>query len=308
MASTSLALGSGQEDIILRFEIAPGKSPEADSVAQAISAFVEVLRTAAGVIEPESGLSVELVGVEPGSQMFKLALRKVHGAAEQIAAGAADYPLYKKAAIALGSLIGGTVIVVSITNAMTPDPRIPPDQMAVFEQMNQRMAESVELQRQSARFWGIMQDEPAFDQVDVLNGFDRSPVYQVPRSEFAERSGLWSGDGQDEISATVERRTATWDVILVKPVLVPEQRRWTFAREGLEFSALMADKTVLQAIHDRTLPLQLAEGVAMKIEVQYRERYDGKAWLPVPGSHKVRRVLSPRPPVSSSPLFAPSKP
>lgn len=293
-------------DLILKFEIAPDKNPEAESVADALDAWVDVLRAAAAVVAPGEGLSVELVGVEPGSHIFKLALRKLEDAAQRVKAGADEFPLVSKAAMTLGGLIGGTMIMVSITNSMTPDPRIPDDQMAVFEEMNRNLAESVELQRESARFWGIMQDEPAFDRLDVLRGYDRAPVYQIPRSEFAERSGIWSGDSELD-TPTVETRRATWDVILVKPTLVPEERRWTFAREGLEFSALMTDKAILQAIHDKTLPIQMAEGIAMKIEVQYRERFDGKAWLPVSGSHRVRRVLHPVPgslPPESTPLFA----
>ena len=301
MATVAVAAA---EDLILKFEIAPGRSPEAESVAEAITAFVDVLKASAAVVDPESSLSVELVGVEPGSQMFKLALRN---AADRVKEGAKEYPLIAKAAIQLGGLIGSTIVAVGITNIMTPDPRIPADQMAVFQEMNRNMAESVELQRQSARFWGVMQDEPAFSQLDVLNGYDRAPLYRVPRSEFAERSGIWSGDAED-ISDSIERRVATWDVVLVKPVLVPEQRRWTFARDGIEFSALMTDISVLQAIHDRTLPLPLAEGVGMKIEVQYRERFDGKARLPVPGSHRVKRVIFPRPPVGSMPLFPSGQP
>lgn len=302
MASILVEADGETEDLILKFEIVPGRSPEAESVAAAIAAFVDVLKASAAVVDPESVLSVELIGVEPGSQMFKLALRDI---SERIKTGSNRYPLFKQAAITLGPLIGTTLLVVTITNAMTPDPRIPDDQMAVFEEMNRSMAVSVQLQRDTARFWGVVQDEPAFSGVDVLNGFDRSPVYRVPRDEFEERSGLWSGDA-DEMAATVEKRVATWDVILVKPVLVPEQRRWTFARDGLEFSALMTDKSVLQAIHDRTLPLQLAEGVTMKIEVQYRERFDGRAWLPITGSHRVRRVISPRAEPTLVGLFAPA--
>lgn len=294
-----------QEDLILRFEIAEGRSPEAHSVAQALAAFADVLSAAAAVVEPESSLLVEVVGVEPGSQMFRLALRKVHSFLQRVESGGDEFPLFKKALMALGSLIGGTAVIVGVTNTLTPDPRIPPEQMAVFEQMNKSMAESVQLQREAARFWGITQDEPAFERVEVLNGHDRTIIYEVPRSEFAARSGLWS-DENAEIVATVERRTAIWDVILVKPVLVPEQRRWTFARDGLEFSALMTDKAVLQAVHDRTLPLQLAEGVSMKIEIQYRERFDGNAWLPVPGSHRVKQVISPRPQGPALPLFPPA--
>lgn len=299
-----------EADLILKFEITPGLNPEAESVAAALDAWVDVLRAAAAVVAPGESLAVELVGVEPGSQVFKLALRKLEDVAQRVKKGGDEFPLVSKAAMTLGGLIGGTMIIVSITNSMTPDPRIPDDQMAVFEEMNRNLAESLELQRESARFWGIMQDEPAFKQVDVLRGFDRSPVYEVPREEFAERSGLWSGDGA-QLHETVETRRATWDVILVKPVLVPEERRWTFAREGLEFSALMTDKAILQAIHERTLPLQIAEGISMKIDVQYRERFDGKAWRPVSGSHRVKRVISPTPPppaLSGSLFAAPNSP
>lgn len=68
----------------------------------------------------------------------------------------------------------------------------------------------------------------------------------------------------------------------------------------------MEDQNVLDAIHNQTLPLKLAEGIAMKVEVHYREQYDGENWLPVSGSHKVKRVLSPM--LSSPempPLFSP---
>jgi hypothetical protein len=292
-------------DLVLRFEIVPGRNPEADSIADAISAFVETLKAAADVVEPGSDLSVELVSVEPGSQRFLLALRKGHDVLERIDKGGDKFPLYKKALISLGSLIGSTVVIVGVTTALTPDPRIPDDQMKTFEEMNRNMAESLELQRKAAKFWGITQDEPAIDGVEVLRD-DRTQLFKVPRSEFADRSGMWSQDDDAAPTPTVEPRTATWDVILVKPVLVPEKRRWTFARDGLEFSALMTDKAVLQAIHDKTLPLQLAEGVSMKIEVQYRERFDGKVWLPVPGSHRVKRVISPRPNGPPLPLFLPA--
>jgi hypothetical protein len=129
-------------------------------------------------------------------------------------------------------------------------------------------------------------------------------MYSIPKAEFAERSGLWSGDSDEAPTPATETRTATWDVILIKPVLVPEPRRWGFARDGIEFSALMSDKSFLDAIHNNTLPVRMAEGIRMKLEVKYREHFDGEAWIPVPYSHKVSRVLDPLPPISPTPLFA----
>lgn len=292
-----------ETDLVLRFEIADGQVPDAANVALALLAWVDLMKTAGEAVEPGSSLEVGLTGVEDGSDIFKLALRKVQAFGETVQDGMSEFPLPSKAAIALGGLIGSTIVGVSITNMMTPDPRIPDDQMEVFEENNRLLQESVDLQKQSMRFYGILQDEPAIEQFEVIRPYDDQVMYTVPRSEFAARSGLWIGDDDDQPAVRTETRTATWDVVLIKAVLVPEPRRWGFARDGIEFTALMSDKSFLQAIHDKTLPVQMAEGVRMKIEVKYRETYDGEVWLPVPQSHRVSRVLDPSPPLSLAPLF-----
>ena len=194
------------------------------------------------------------------------------------------------------------------TIALQPDPRIQPDQMKVFEKMGRDLEESVELQRRNSDFYGILQDEPAFSAIHVQDGVSRTTIYKVPRSEFATRSGVWSGDEEVQLSTT-EPRAAVWDVVLIKPALIAEERRWTFAKDGIEFTALMTDKAILSAIHEKTLPISVAEGVAMKIEVTYRERDEGGIWIPVAGSRKVKRVISPRPrPAPAGPLFTASSP
>lgn len=220
--------------------------------------------------------------------------------------GMQEFPLFSNALITLGGLIGSTVLVVGVTNAITPDPRIPDDQMAVFEETRDLMKESVELQKQNMRFYGVLQSEPAYERIDVLRP-DRTLAYSIPRSEFAARSGLWHEE-VEQFTSKPETRLATWDVTLIKPVLVPVARRWRFAREGLEFSAEMQDPNILQAIHDKTLPMQIAEGITMKIEITYREIYTGTVWVPVAGSYKVKRVLHPLPPLSTGPLFATNRP
>lgn len=294
-------------DLILKFEIEPGRSPEVDSVANALAAWVDVLETAASIVDPESRLIVELAGVEAGSQMFKMLLRRAEEAARQVKKGSSEYPLISQAAIALGGMVVAGTIGSVATIALQPDPRIPSDQMDVFEQMGRDLRESTEMQKKNTEFYGILQDEPAFQELKILGGPSRVPLYSVPRSEFATRSGIWADD-DEQLTPILESRTAVWDVILIKPALIAEERRWTFAKDGLEFTALMTDKAVLNAIHDKTLPIRIAEGVAMKIEVVYRERRDGDAWLPVPGSRKVKRVLSPLPPTSSGPLFTAGSP
>lgn len=282
-------------DVELRFEITPGRSPQAEHVVAAISAWVEMTKVAGAVIDPGLEIRIDLVGVEEGSQIFKFALRQL---------GQVSISEVKKYAMIGAGVVTTAAITTIVTNALTSDPQIPAEQMKVFAEMNQKMSESVDLQRQSMRFYGILQDEPAYNGIDVKKPGNPNPLFVVPRTEFAARSGVWMPEEPKMILA--ETRVATWDVVLIKPVLTPTARRWRFAREGLEFSALMEDQNVLDAIHNQTLPLKLAEGIAMKVEIHYREEYDGKNWLPVSGSHKVKRVLSP---VLSSaempPLFSP---
>lgn len=293
-------------DLILKFELVPGRSPDADNATLALSAWVDLLRATVAALEPDTEVRIELVGVEKGSQTFLFGMRKIGQFGADVLDGMSEFPLVKKAVIALGGLITSTTIVVGVTNALTPDPRIPDDQMVVFEETRDLLKQSVELQQEQMRFFGALQNEPAYDRIDVLND-ERALVYSVPRDQFAARSGLWL-DEAEPFKPIVEFRKATWDVVLIKPVLIPEPRRWRFAREGLEFSALMQDPEVLEAIHNRTLPVQVAEGVMMKVEVNYKELYDGKVWIPVAGSHKIKRVLHPLSPVSLGPLFSPDAP
>lgn len=295
-----------EADLVLRFEIEDGQVPNAENIAQALLAWIDLLKVASEVIEPGSRLEVGLTGVEDGSDIFKLALRNLQSFGETLQDGMAEFPIPSKAAMTLGGLIGGTVLATTVANVITPDPRIPDDQMEVFEENNRLLEESIELQKQQMRFYGILQDEPAVKEFEVIRPYDGHVVYRIPRSEFADRSGLWSGDSDIPEITKVETRTATWDVILIKPVLVPEPRRWGFVRDGIEFSALMSDRDFLQAIHDKTLPVRMAEGIRMKLEVKYREEFDGNAWIPVAYSHRVSRVLDPLPPLAPTPLFADS--
>lgn len=291
------------DDIVLKFEIADGAIPDAENVARALIAYIDMLKVANSVLDPGSRLEVGLAGVEHGSDVFRLVLQRLEGHAETIKAGMEDFPLVSKAAMMLAGSIVGTLFVIGVTELVTPDPRIPDDQMAVFEDQRRLLEQSVELQREQNRFFGILHDEPAIDRLDVLRGFDRSVVFSVPQEDFASRSGLWTGEDDVTDTRTVQTRTATWDVVLIKPVLVAEPRRWMFVRDGIEFSARMDDKLFLDAINQHTLTVPLAEGIRMRIEVKYREEFDGNAWLPVKGTHRVSQVLEPLPPPPVSPLF-----
>ncbi len=286
-----------EPDLVLEFEIEKGRSPNIESIARALLAWNDAVQAAIAAIDPGAQVVVELFGVEPGSQRFKQIFRRVEDFAQKVEDGGQEFPLVFTGGKALARCVAGGIVLAGIAYAVTPD-----DQTPVLEEIRDILREDLATKQSSQTFYEILQEEPAISRLEVFEGDSSDPVYSVPRSEFALKSGLF--DPQEEEGAElIKPRTVTWEVVLVKPVLVGAARRWTFARDGIEFSALMTDKAVLQALHDKTLAIPFAEGVMMQIEVSYKERLDGQVWLPVPGTRKVTKVLSPRVPALATPLF-----
>jgi len=249
-------------------------------------------------------MEVGLAGVEDGSDIFKFVLRKTETFSENLKSGMSEYPLVSRAAITLGGLISASAIVIGMENLLSDDPKLPPEQMEIFEENNRLLRESNDLQKREMEFFGALQEEPAYKSIDIIRPYGGGTINTVPREEFAARSGLWVTDPEAEADADSQTITDTWNVVLIKPTLVPEPRRWRFAKDGLEFSALMKDQTFLDAIHDKTLPVTLAEGIRMRVEVKYREEYVEGGWIPVVGSHRITKVVDPLPPGTTPPLFA----
>lgn len=291
-----------EPDIVLRFEIEEGSVPDAEKIVKALQAWIDLMKIAGDVIEPGSTMEVGLAGVADGSDIFKFTLKRVEQFLETVKDGASEYPLASKAAMTLSGLIGTTVVGVIAQNALASDPRLPDDQMKVFIENNELLKESNDLRRQQMKFYGILHEEPAIENFEVIRPHDDAIIYRIPRDEFAARSGLWGEEEQNEKELT-DSRIATWDVVLIKAVLIPEPRRWMFARDGIEFSALMDDKVFLEAIHDKTLPIRMAEGIRLTVEVKYKVKYESEGWIPVKGSHVIKRVLDPLAPTPVTPLF-----
>lgn len=297
-----------REDVVLHFEIADHELPDAEAVARAVIAWTETARAALQIVDPDSDPRIELAGVEPGSDVFRLVFRKLAEAGQRIEAGGKEYPLVANAAVSLATgIVGGAVLAIG-SAVIAPSPRIPDDQMKVFQEMNRNIAASVEVQRRRQEFYSIILPEPAITAVEVQRGVNRERLYRVPRSEFATGSGLWTVTTAQPEQVTRPGIT-TWEVVLIRPAAVGKPRRWTFARDGLEFSATMSDPLILQAIAAGTWHIEIAEGVRMRVQMEYKEQLEGGVWRQLPESRKITKVLDPLPPPPSTPLFpAPSHP
>lgn len=291
-------------DLVLEFEIEPGRSPDLEKVARALLAWNDAVQAAVTAVAPGSKVVVELSGVEHGSQRFKQALRVIEDAAVALEEGGKEFPIVYRNLKALVKCIGGALLTASAVSAVIPD-----GQEEELKQIREILEEDRFRRQKSEEFFDTLQNEPAIAAVEFYEGDNREPTFVVARSEFGPRSGLFKIASDNEQLGREEVRIAHWDAVLIAPVLVGAPRRWKFAKDGIEFSATMADKAVLEAIRDKSLTIPFAEGVMMKIEVSYTEQYDGAVWRIIAKTRKVVRVLSPRVTLPPGALFAePSRP
>jgi hypothetical protein len=288
-----------EPDLVLEYEIEQGRSPDLEKVAHSLLAWNAAVQAAITAIDPRAQVVVELAGVEHGSQRFKQVLRFLEDISENVEEGGKEYPLIFKHAKALAKLLGGGILLAVIINQIIPD-----EQLETLEEIRELLEKDPDVQRQSEEFFDTLQNEPAIVKIELFEGESEKPIYSVPRSEFAHKSGFFKFDAAEPVEDRTEERIATWDVVLIKPVLVGKARRWTFARDGIEFSATMDDKAVLQAIREKTISLPFAEGVMMKVEIVYKEQLDGEVWRAIAKTRSIRRVLSPRITLPPGALFA----
>lgn len=132
--------------------------------------------------------------------------------------------------------------------------------------------------------------DPAIRGIGVTIRSGKKPKNLVPREEFQNRVNK-----EEIIKETVERQTVykTKSVTLIRPVLKAQAAMWRFREaSGNEFSAKMKDPDYIEALESKRTGIQLAIGIEMLIEFEYKQENENGQW--VDEEISVRRVLSPR--------------
>lgn len=296
-----------EDELVLRLGLEDGRNANAEAAAQSLIAWVALLKEASRAIDPADELTVELLGTAPGSLQFPQVLRFVERAAKDISEGASDYPYLKKTAIGLALATSTAVLQTGIETALKPTVQVVSLDVKdhkLLADMRDKVASSAAVQSAARRFYRTVEQDPAVDEVTVAETTSSEPLIVVPRSEFPERSGLWT---PEELPAPERTSHAVWDVVLLRAPFVPVPRSWGFMREGLPFSARMEDPAFLAAVGAGTIPITLQEGVEMQIEVEFKERREGQVWAYVEGTRRVLKVRSPLPVAKPLPLASAPK-
>jgi hypothetical protein len=295
------------DQIVLHLDVAPEQTADAEVVAQALLAWIDAARAASGVLDPFAELKIGLVSVEPGSVQLRALFQFVE---DRLIAPVADaltpYPRIKRYArqLAIATSIGiptGLTIVVG-EHVLYPEPpaAVHPIVREEFEADQRKIGEDLAVQKKVQQFYRVVERDKALTGVSVRDGSTMKPIVAVPKSEFADRSGLWS---QQEPDAPTRPQSAIWDVVVTHPALFSKPKAWKFRRDGLPFSAMMTDEQFLNAMREGTLPLHIQEGVQMRVKVEWTERLNGQEWEPITRSRKITKVISPKPDPLPAPLL-----
>jgi hypothetical protein len=279
--------------IVLHFELFEYRNADAVVAAQALIAWVDVVKQTARAINPEEDIRVELVGVEAGS--LKLILRYIEKTLSDINTGASEFPLVKKLALGAALTVASSVTGIVLQDVLDGDSQtvmLSEEDRKLLKDLTDKVGKSDAVRKSTLQFFKALEQDPAISGVGVSADPETKPAVIIPKSQFPERSGLWSEQME---SATEKTVTAIWNVVLVKPTLDHRPRNWRFDRDGVEFSAKMTDRAFLDAIPTGRVPITLQEGVMMVVEVQYTERLNGQVWEYVANTRKVTKVISPRP-------------
>ena len=281
---------SDDGEIVLQLGLKEGRNADASVAAESLLAWIDLARDAARAIDPYADIRVELLGREAGS--LKQILKLVDDHAATISKGADEFPYLKKAAIGLAISVATSGLSAFVQDGLKPpveNVALSAKDRELLQGMTKAIREDAHVARSTMRFYRALEQDPAITKVEVLDGSSSTPLSDVDRAEFAIRGGLYRPEQDPEPEET---RREAWSVVLMHAPFYASARHWGFSRDGVRFTAQMADLRFLQGIVDRTLDIGLHEGVRMNVEVEWKERREGAAWIYVPDSRKIVRVLS----------------
>lgn len=279
------------DGLSLYFRLRDGEKADLEVVSAAAIAWVETIKAAAAISEPDSRIRVELVDADESSLIYNTLVRVLRAAESGIDSVAVGYESLPRARrIALGA-----VPFLIFTAGPTYDTYFGADDLSEEEATEvhaiiDQARENQQVRVAGRRLYREVEREPIIEALSVRETATGPDIAQVEAKHFAEAGGLWDSPEED---VTERINHPILQAVLVKPALVHSPRAWTFKPDGLpEFEAIMRDPAVLNAMHTG-LPERMREGISMTLRLEVREvLVDGK-WKLIRGGRSVLKVIDP---------------
>lgn len=297
MATTEIVDGGRVEaPVSIYFGLEQGKKADLEVIAEAAIAWVAAVREMAAVVDPSLEVSVEIVDGDESSLWLNV-LTAIESKLERVERGGEKFPRLWALAKGLAFIVVATPLTVTaedIWRAITEEnPAIvaelsPQARQELIEDFKKALREDV-ARPEKRQFFRSVEKDTVVSAVGISSRPHGTPKLLTTREQFVSyvRSGV-----VEEATENSRKRTETWDVTLISPVLENAERSWRFIRPGLpEFGAVMRDKAFLEAIEHGGVHVELRKGIQMMVELQFRERFEGGVWVTIERS--VVRVISP---------------
>lgn len=281
----------------LQLDFARHSGINATDVGKALIAWATAIQTAGEILDPSSSIIVDVVGVEQGCLRLHAVLKFVEGALTSADNVLTPYPKLR-AGLALnvfsmpGMIVAGALGALAYDQVKDAFADAPPAVQAATNEAARDLEESPAVRNGVQRFYRTLAASPDVESVRIYTTDPERPVVMVRRDQFAIYGGLFN-----ELEVDQERRPRqdVWDVIVTHPVIISKPRVWRFKRDGAAFKAKLADPFFLNAIKNRTLPMQVAEGTLMRVRVEWFEDHQDGHWVTDDKSFVISKVVWPAP-------------
>ena len=275
------------EPVALYFQLESGQRADLEAVSAASIAWAQAIRAAASAIDPEAEIRLELIGANKGSMRVLTAIER---RVQRLQDGWTKWPL----TVRLGL---GLAVFITTTGYPTYEHYFGDEG---FSELEKKELSEIVAKAQSApgfdmpkrQMFKAVEKDRKIVGVGVASGAEEPPKLIVPRSQFAERSGLWElqSDAQDRQRIV----GLTLDVVLVAAQFENAPRSWTFRQEGLPpFTAIMKDKRFLDAMERNEVRERLRMKIPMTIRLEVREVFKNGDWMVGRKGQSVVEVIAP---------------
>lgn len=289
--------------ISLYFDLEPGQTADLEVVSRAALAWAATIKELAFVLDPSMEVRVEVANATQGSFSLNAILKSLHAKL-----GAATHDPATLKAILIGLAIHfGWETVDHLYEKFVLDRG--EETVTLSDEQLTKLAEQIERARgarvaeQHARqVFREAERDPAIKGVGVTITPGERPAIIVPRAEFARRAG--HGQIREE---TVRRRIVPdrQRVVLIKPVLVPGNRRWSLRTAQGEYGFTIRDTVFVERVLSGTTPIPMVAGIEMDVDVETTEEFREGVWVQT--ERTVTHVLGLRQPERQASLMLPPR-
>jgi hypothetical protein len=268
----------------LYFDLYDGRKADLEIVSRAAIEWVNSVRLATQMIDPDIQVRVEFINAHEGSLSLNNSLDWGETQLEKI-------PRPRLTATAVGLALFLLTDAGPVTDYWfgAPDEiELNADDRALLNEILEKISKSDELKKTNRRFFKVISNDPSIKSVGICEKPGEKPAFSVPSSQFGERSGLWEQDNKPE-KRTTERVS---DVILEGGDLSEADRVWRFLDvvTGIPFSAKMRDEVFVQSLRGDGINENIRTGIEMKIQIKFKEELIDGAWRSIPSTIEVMKV------------------